>query len=220
MNSARIPHVALFAAAAVSCAASARAQIIITSGFESPPEWVGHFIGTVGTLNIPLSGGNPGAFADLGTHLSDNTHSAAGYRRALEFTLSNIGPVTHVELSADYRRISGVDAEFVPFLLQNGLVYTPASHLVLGQSLEWNATGVLVVPLGEFAHPSGTPLGPNLLTSAGFFVRLRSETPATANARVGIDNINIALVPAPATLVPLLAAGTLASRRRRPATAS
>ncbi|MBX3402826.1 MAG: hypothetical protein KF699_05355 [Phycisphaeraceae bacterium] len=215
MNPARPPHFALIAAAALACAAPARAEFIIASGFESPPEWVGHFIGTIGTLNIPLSGGNPGAFADLGTHLSDNTRSAAGLRHIMEFTLAGIGPISHVGLSADYRRISGVDAEFVPFLLQSGLVYTPLLHAVLGQSDAWTGTGVLVVPIDEFVHPTGTPLSSSLLTSAGFFVRLRSETPAVASARVGIDNINIHLVPAPVSIAPLLAAGVLAARRQR-----
>jgi hypothetical protein len=69
-------------------------------------------------------------------------------------------------------------------------------------------------PMSSFHTSQGAPIDPHFLTQIGFMAIIQSQTPMVVTAHIGIDNIHLQVIPAPAAAPLLLAAGLLARRRR------
>jgi len=204
-------------AAVVGLAASAVGQVSIVSGFDSPSNWTVLFINTVSSAtNIASSGGNPGGFADLQPLLESTTLGGAGFYQTFPFiTLGSPTPITDVVMSADYRWFSGPTVTLVPFLWQGNRLYRPSASFALGTSTAWTGLDPMTFPLSSFSTSSGVPLSYQAPTQAGFMAIITSATPTTATGRVGIDNLNLQLIPGPGTGVVVISMVAATAMRRR-----
>jgi hypothetical protein len=200
-------------AACVAAALPAAGQVSVVDGFDSSTGWSALFLNNIGDAFIQTSGGNPGGYADLRPQLQQNTRAGAGYYRS--FLVFSIGSLSDVTLSADYRWISGQPLTLVPFLTQENRVYLPSSAIALGTQTAWTSVGPMTFPLSTFSNSSGIPLHPQAQTWIGFFALIISPTPVVASARVGIDNLNLQVVPAPASGVVFGGVVVRGWRRRR-----
>jgi len=205
--------------AVVGLGASAAGQVSIVSGFDTSSNWTVLFLNTVSSATTILSsGGNPGGYADLRPELDSTTLGGAGFYQTFPFiTLGGATPITTVVMSADYRWFSGPTVTLVPFLWQGNFLYRPSSSFALGTSAAWTSLGPAAFPLSSFSTGSGVPLSLQAPTQAGFMAIITSATPTIAIGRVGIDNLNLQLIPGPGTgvvLFSMIAAGTVRRRSR------
>ncbi len=194
--------------------AEAGAQITVSSGFDSSSGWFQILINTPSAqANILPTGGNPGGYADLRGVLENSTLGGAGYYTTAFYTLGS--SATQFTLSADAKWFSGPAMDLIPILIQNNRMYSPSSFIPIGTDSNWNSFGPTTFNLSTFSNSSGIPLSPVILTQVGFLARISSPTPVFATGRVGIDNVNLQIIPAPAAGMALLFGFAVRRQRRK-----
>lgn len=193
-------------------ASGAAGQVTITSGFNNQSGWALLLVNSSSNFgSIIQTGGNPGGYADLNSVLQSSTAGGAGFKADQFFFL---GSLTSVVLTADVKWFAGQELQLVPFLVQSNLLNLPSSFIPTGTSSSWSTFGPVTFPLSTFSNSTGTPLNTSALVQTGFVAMIRSQTPTSASGHVGIDNVTLQVVPAPATGV-VGVMGLCALRRRR-----
>ncbi len=194
-----------------------RADVLVSSGFESGSGvfWSG-FVTQGSSFAFESPGGNPGTFADCTVSLASGTPAQAGmYAVSPQFSLISPQQLSTVVISADYRYFQGSGAELWPILVQQNAIFRPAQPIALPVTSNWTGTGTWNFPVSSFTNAGGVPFFPSFLTQIGFTVRVPAPVSGVSTVEVGIDNISLAAVPAPATCLAVFAAGGLTLRRRR-----
>jgi hypothetical protein len=212
-------HAVAAALVAGGVASSALGQVSIITGFDTSSGWAPLLLNNDGQdATILTSGGNPGGYADLRPVITGGTRGGAGmYPYLMFFQLNTPTVLTDVVMSADYRWFSqtGGTLTLDPFLWQGNHLYLPPNPFALGTNTAWTSLDPATFPISSFTTSSGVPLNPGTV-QAGFMVVFSSDTPGNFAARVGIDNLNIQIVPSPGMAgVALGAIGAAVPRRRR-----
>lgn len=167
------------------------------SSVLSPEAQTGTFLST---------GGNPGTYASLVSTTSVNNRLGTGFQyRGVGSTIFLGSPGGQITFGADVRRTSVVSVgtpvpELVPIIIQNNRLYQPTSFIPGPTGSDWTTIAPVTFNFSEFSNSSGVPLNFAASVTIGFWVRQNAAptVPSGATYGVGIDNVTITVIPAPA----------------------
>ena len=173
--------------------------------------------------NFVPSGGNPSWYASLAATTSVNNRTGTGYRyqgAGSSIVLGTAG--TQITLGADLRRASiprpGLAApELVPIIVQGSRLYQPASFIPGPTLSEWTTIAPVTFNVSEFTNSSGVPLDLSASVTIGFWWRFNAlpSQPSGSIYGVGVDNLTLAVIPAPGAMATVLVGLAALARRRR-----